>query len=196
MHSELVLLRKFLSSIPFINSGGCAISALAMYEVAKKLGIDAHIIYLYDDLERYSQNSYYKLVSRDQPRSCDHAICKIDGMYIDCMQTVNTSNFNYAHILPKYVVIDSIIKDRWNPTFDRQRYLPVIETYIGKKLLMNNNQEVWDWINDHPDDTFTDIGVKFNLSVRTVQSLSLLQAAGEREKFDDLLELKKKPKEE
>lgn len=129
--------RHFLSNIPSINRGGCAIAALAMYKLGKSLGMNVQIMYLYNDSFRYSQNQMAK-EGKDNPTGCHHAIIILDNMYfLDSTKDVNIYKYDYRHVVSEELVRSSLVQDAWNPDFDRIRYLREIEDVLGEKLLIS-----------------------------------------------------------
>jgi hypothetical protein len=119
-----------LSSIPNINSGGCAISAIAMLLWLKRHNpsTDVNVVYLYDCKRDYNINNKFINGKSSDVRACSHAVLYVDGNYIDCNGTVNVLNYGYKHTFDTVSLAVNTLKAlNWNPMFDRNSYLPIIE---------------------------------------------------------------------
>lgn len=128
--------RAFLAQIPNINRGGCAIAALAMYRYAKRLGLNAQIMYLYQIKEDYNTNCL-AVDGICDPSNCMHAVCVMDNNSWDATKYVPVHVYGYRHFVPEELVKKSIITGTWNPEFDTKKYLPEIEAVLGEKLINN-----------------------------------------------------------
>lgn len=134
-HPKFRALRALLSKIPNINHGGCAIAALAMYQVGKEVGMNVQIMYLYDhESDSDFQNNRYAIYGLAPISECCHAICVVDNTALDSRYEISTSIYPYKHFVPEEFVINSLKEDIWNKQFDRNLWLPRIEMFLGKRL--------------------------------------------------------------
>lgn len=131
--------RLFLSNIECINSGGCAISALAMYrwlEKHNRLHEDTKIIYLYKFYREseYKQNESFLKGEKDECTSCSHAILKHNGLFFDCEEIVNVSDYKFIQEINNldFIVKSINIVHVWNCFFDRKNI-----NKIERELLIN-----------------------------------------------------------
>lgn len=145
--------RKYLKSIPNINYGGCGIAAYAMYIWLKKNGNKSNIkfIYLYSEssIGSYENNSivlshrkYYKTYAS----SCSHVMIKVGNNIMDCAnERIDLSSGVYpllsmeiqeVHITQSIKFIKNSLskEDQWNCSFNRGKYLPLIEKKLGISL--------------------------------------------------------------
>lgn len=134
----------YLNTIPYINRGGCAIAALAVYLWAKqnnKLPEDFEIWYLHYWTDDYNDNQNYLAGNNSWSSSCTHAVIYYDGKIVDSnTEDVNTAAYG-RHILsiPKSMV-ETFILDTldniymWNPDFNREKYVPQIEEKLNITL--------------------------------------------------------------
>lgn len=131
----------FLNRIPYINFGGCGISALAIYKWLEKrdqLKEDTRIVYYYNDENDYKTN--YRLAKTrrkyksELPLAPSHAVLWHDGKYIDSAGE-NNEYFNYEQYIknPEFVLQSINNKGDWNWTFDRCN-IPKIESGLDIKL--------------------------------------------------------------
>jgi hypothetical protein len=142
--------RKFLSKIPFIGRGGCGIAALAMYDVATEIGLSPKIVYGYydeGDINHTNNENYKRIKSEDSDASeyawsAPHVMLEIDGKKIDCEREYTVSEISrlwFIDFLDQTItrdhLVDSIRNTKaWNPSFDREEYIPKIEEHLGFKL--------------------------------------------------------------
>ena len=115
--------RKYLSSIPSINSGGCVFAALFMkLWLEKNKNISVPIIYTYMDNEDFERNDIVlNKISRVNPTSCKHALIKYNKAYIDC----NSSRLRLRdlhHAIDNISFIEKSVNqvEKWNDEFDRK----------------------------------------------------------------------------
>ncbi len=131
---EFKKFREYLSRIPNIDRGGCAIAALAMYRYAKRLGLEAHIEYLYTIEQNYNQNCA-AIEGAGIGTCCGHAICVVDGNPYDSTGYVVAKEWNYRHVVPEHIVIQGLrIVNIWNDSFDRTKWLPQIQSELDEIL--------------------------------------------------------------
>lgn len=121
----------FLARIPHINHGGCAIAALAIYKLAKGLGLDYKLVYLYSYGQDYEDNSE-ALKRGDTPLACSHACVSTGDMLMDCCGL--PPYFRYQQAVTEEFVINSILFAGWSDSFNKEEYLPQIEEYLGFSL--------------------------------------------------------------
>lgn len=136
--------RKFLNSIDYINNGGCAVSALAMYlwlEKHGKLGRNNKIVYLYksNNITSYAQNQRLIENNGGNGSSCSHAVLKYRGRLIDCEEKVNTKDYSYKQTFNDINLVRLTLNNvhSWNDSFERDKYIPLIEKTLGVKILAN-----------------------------------------------------------
>lgn len=136
--------RKYLATIPYLNSGGCAIAALALYrllEKQRKLTKTTAVVYLYSQraMHLYTHNCR-ALRGQATPAGCHHAVLYHRGQYIECGVKSNISGFSYKH---NFTDVKTVVKSvespvNWNDLFDRSRYMNEIEKQLGITLYENN----------------------------------------------------------
>lgn len=149
--NEVLLLlqdtRRYLSNIPYINSGGCGVSALAIYDLLKKNDIQADIIYGFNcdcsECTKARENLELALANDTYDNKylvCSHAVVKIDiddmVLYIDSNSCEQSINYNHLIAIPEPLVVESINTARWNRSFNRS-YIPKIKEDL--KLEYNIN---------------------------------------------------------
>lgn len=134
MLAEFKKFREFLGTIPNIDSGGCVIAALAMYKLAVRLGLEAYIEYLYTFDGQYTQNCS-AIEGNGKSTCCGHAICVVEGNPYDSTGYVVRRCWNYRHVVPERVVVEGLREvNIWNSTFDRNKWLPIIQSELGEIL--------------------------------------------------------------
>lgn len=133
--------RKFLSNVEYINSGGCGISALTMYrwlQQNNRLRGDEHFVYLYRiwDVDLFNNNSKALVNKKLKSDSCHHVVLFHKGKYIDCKEEHNPSDYKYVHfnIDEKFLKKSLRNKNAWNSKFDRKTNIPFIEKNIKINL--------------------------------------------------------------
>ncbi|VDM07210.1 unnamed protein product [Wuchereria bancrofti] len=81
---QIKQLTDFLNKISFINSGGCGIAALAIYDLAEKLGLKPEILFLYSwNRHGEKENKEYIKGLREKAESCGHVVVRIGKILID-----------------------------------------------------------------------------------------------------------------
>lgn len=141
---------EFLDNIPNINSGGCGISALAVYKWLKKndaLSEDFAIVYLHrwDTYDRDTNRSFLK-GENDNATACSHAIFRYNGVYYDS-EGKNESSVrdDNSVIIPAEHVerfMKASLKDgNWNTSFNRAKGVKVIESNLGIELDVEVEEE-------------------------------------------------------
>lgn len=138
-----------MNNISNINSGGCAIAALAMYRWLKKKGqikkkTDFHFCYHHKDENTLKKNKN-NLKRNNNLLSCTHAFIYFKGEYMDSESIINVeAGYNYddytfinkkniIKIYDENLILDSINSGGWNSSFERQRNVKK----IAKKLDIN-----------------------------------------------------------
>ena len=128
----------FLNTIPYINNGGCAISALAMYRWLKannKLGNNTSFYFLEDDEDQHMQNKRCLAIKHGKPTSCDHAVLNYNGIHIDSRGKYNIHEPYKLEIRDENFIVKAINNIRtWNYFFQREEQIPVIEMQLGIDL--------------------------------------------------------------
>ena len=127
--------RKFLSSIPRIDYGGCGIAALAMYRWLKKnnkLTPDVKIVFLFScHSYLYDNNRRYAETKEGMPSACSHV-----GLRITPHQTIDSEGYlklcDYQYNIETtdedflLLAINNTID--WNITFDRSNVKIIAKT--------------------------------------------------------------------
>lgn len=128
----------FLNSIPYINQGGCAISALAMYrwlKANKMLNKKTSFYFLENDENQHMQNKRCLGLKNSNPISCDHAILNYNGILIDSRGEYNIRESYKLEIRDENFIVKAINNIRtWNYSFEREIQIPVIEMQLGIDL--------------------------------------------------------------
>lgn len=165
--------RRYLHDVPFINNGGCAISALAMHRWLKQRGIKSEIVYYYGrhDVKRLRTNRGLRsgrLRGMVEPESCSHVLLKLNrNEYYDSDGRQTDSREH--HILPPSLVLESINnEDAWNTCFDRNPWVNNISQSLGVDLsdvLVSPNDQYDDQLtinwNNHGERLYTLIPCNF-----------------------------------
>jgi hypothetical protein len=136
--------RQYLENVPYINLGGCGIAALALYDAAQKEGKKVDIAYLYHKWwgnHAREHNHKFKEGKVKKAHACEHVLVRVGNRYYDSTGVVNIKYASIWHLIDKGITRDHLVasvnnKDVWNDTFERKKYLPKIEKFIGKKLLV------------------------------------------------------------
>ena len=136
---RLNLLNKLeeLNQIPAINRGGCAVAAYAIKKYLKIQGIKSNIIYLLDYEPDYIE------LSNGNAEACAHAIIEVEGVWYDSSGPLNKKDiirkceaeepygiFNISRHLVKKSIKGAV----WNPSFDKECYLPKIANIFNINL--------------------------------------------------------------
>jgi len=133
--------QAFLSKIEQINRGGCGFSALALYDAAVKENLNPKIIYLYTQMSLAFSNAYEnnELVItenlKDRADACSHIVVEINKQWYDCKGVVNDDGVQKYHEVSREHLLNSIRYGNWNDDFNRKKYLPKINEFIGYDLL-------------------------------------------------------------
>lgn len=124
--------QNFLNDIPYINSGGCAISALTMFRWLKdnnQLTPETKITYIYNNFSKYNNNQDFISGKQSvEPLSCAHAVLYHENKYQDShgvRDEIWLSNYfgEYFHQIDSenFIVksINNINNHNWNRRFER-----------------------------------------------------------------------------
>lgn len=131
---------QYLKSIPQLNYGGCAIAAFALYNWFKKHNLveslNVKLIYgyyhysesCYTINNNFLQNETDNLKSNESSASsCSHAFLEVDGEFYDSSGNISADiDYSYMHEVSDLFVFYTIMKFRWNTTFDRDQFMPKI----------------------------------------------------------------------
>jgi len=136
---DLESVLEFLDSIPYINSGGCGISALAIYRWHITRGSfigDRPFVILPED-EWDLQNNSRVLTSREFKRlSLSHIGIEIDNEVCDSTGEVDRDYFIFEQPerLNETELLECLNNNSWNSFFNRERAIPIIETELNIDL--------------------------------------------------------------
>lgn len=136
--------RNFLDDIHAINWGGCAISALALYEWLRRNNRpidDVKLVYLYSpDSETFEANEKYFNGLSKWASSCEHACLLYRGKLYDSRGVFDEDRqrrYCSRHIISfteKEFIKASLNSDQWNSSFDRDNNVPRIQNVLGVDL--------------------------------------------------------------
>ena len=136
--------RHFLDSIPYINNGGCAYSALAMYSWLQQRGLEkdykiiyAHCMFSYSSLRH---NRAYLDKKVDHAEGCSHAYLYHipTKTYIDSGDSVTRTPQTQFMDVDRALIISSLKDSNWNSSFNRD-YVPMIEQTLQVNLKSETN---------------------------------------------------------
>lgn len=141
--------REVLNSIPHINQGGCLISAYAMYKYLSNyypdlFGSDIVIVQYARQFDDHLTNQNFILGTELNAVSATHF-----GLSINNGKTAFDSrgkigryedySDKYKLIIPHdqtvSFVLSALMDKTWNPSFDRKKYIPVIEEKLKIEFL-------------------------------------------------------------
>lgn len=137
----------FLSRIPSINSGGCGISALAMFRWLKKHNSlkNTKFVYFHFSMGELNDNSD-ALKNGTKLNAPPHCVLMHDYILIDADGEVDEREWGEHSLIieDESKVVDSINSDDWNPSFEREHWVPIIEKKLGIDLSdVDINIEMW-----------------------------------------------------
>lgn len=117
--------RNFLDGIPFINNGGCGISALAMYKWLKKnkLDVDCKFVALYENNQEecYENNCRVLRTKKGNAMAMSHmAICNA-GVTMDSSEILSIDRWKIVQFFDAEWFMVNMLNNRgsWNNLFDR-----------------------------------------------------------------------------
>lgn len=129
--------------VPSLNRGGCGI---VTYALLKRLMKDGHlkpkstdwaIVFAHNWADSFNHNAVaLKPRSKKTPRSCAHILLRIGDTYYDSIGQYKSVEDHKAITLPVAMAIETksinklllaINHSSWNPAFDREDNIPMIE---------------------------------------------------------------------
>ena len=131
--------QNYLSVIPYINYGGCGISALAMYRWLKKHNQLKHtkFVYLYckNSEETYVRNQKTLKGELNNPLAPSHVILLHDGKQID-IEFESDTVYYFRHVVEdeRFLIKTINTLESWNADFNRKVYVRMIEKKLGIDL--------------------------------------------------------------
>lgn len=139
-------LQNALNTIPSINSGGCGISALAMYLwLRKHKNKRPKIVFCY---KSHSQDTYenndvaLKNHDLDSLSVPNHIVLSSFLKKFDSegkLDSRENKSYKWFHTVNLHTLIKVINnQDGWNPSFDR-KYVSTIESWLEMKLPITSN---------------------------------------------------------
>ena len=131
--------RKFLSGINNINSGGCGIAALAMIRwIRKNLNKEiTNIYFIHTFLNPYvEENRRYINERKGVICAPSHVYISFGGKIFDVFEyELKKYMYNTMQFKSEEILINSINNiGTWNRFFDRKESIPVIEAYLDISL--------------------------------------------------------------
>lgn len=139
MNPKLYEVLEVLSDVPYINAGGCGISALTIYRWLKdnkKRVRSRCFVTLYRSQEAAQQNRRAVRSNDLQSLKVPTHICIIyNGKIIDSNGFATYDSYNRGPDLTESELLFMInYSDNWNETFDRTWGKEIIESKIGIDL--------------------------------------------------------------
>lgn len=136
-HLAYETLRRFLEKIPNINYGGCGISALALFDHAEAAGLKPRIVFGYSPWDGgYDENQEYKRGNRQHAESAAHIFIHFGGKDHDSDgEYERNDHWTFDDEITRDHLVDAIRHGSWNCSFEREKYLPKIEKFIGYQLV-------------------------------------------------------------
>ena len=115
--------QKFLSKIPYINDGGCGISALALYRWIKnnlEIG-NTKFVFLYNEENRYLNNTRVLRDEEGEAEAPDHCCLLYKGEFVDCDGDHIVSKYSWIQMIDEEDFIKRALDNvgDWNSCFDR-----------------------------------------------------------------------------
>ena len=144
--TEFEEIREFLGRIPSINNGGCGYAALALSIVAERHKLYHQFIYAYKahyELNYQDNMRYFETGNEEFLSGPCHIVLLVGENLIDSI-TINVPAIIYKRMHPvsKQFLIKSLDKPLWNHSFNKDKYIPLIEDKLGQPLI--NDQ----WYNE------------------------------------------------
>jgi len=125
----------FLRGVPSISQGGCGFAALVMYDYLKAKGVDAEIVYAYGFCDpEYDNNISVIQNGSGELCACQHAMIRVKDSFYDCKGECDIEMYYDHHTISRELVVKSLDSGRWNSSFDRHKYVPMIEKAIGYNI--------------------------------------------------------------
>jgi len=131
--------QEYLGNLAYINSGGCAISALVMYrwlKKNKKLSRKTCFVYLDSDERMHADNKKSLENNIGTPSSCSHVVLLHKNNFIDCYGEYDKQKYSYQlKIKSEEFVVKAINNvSAWNPIFNRKQQIPKIAKHLDIDL--------------------------------------------------------------
>jgi hypothetical protein len=150
---------KYLAWIPRINNGGCGISALAIYRWLEKENLliknpilkykNTRFVFCYEKYcKSIMQNNKKAVKNLDTPPIApNHAVLYHMGEYIDADGIVDISTYEWMQNITEeeFIVRANNNVDYWNPDFNRNKYLGLIEKKLDIDLSDIRLRELYPW---------------------------------------------------
>ena len=135
MTKEFEKVMMSLRKIPDINLGGCGVSALALFDAAKRDGLKPKIVYLYSwsDDDCYRKNQKFKDGKSKKADSCSHVVIKVKGKYYDSdgiIKEDRIDRYTIDKVKRKHLIASINNVEAWNDVFDREKWIPKIEKFL------------------------------------------------------------------
>ena len=129
--------RHFLGKVPNINLGGCGISALVLFDHARAAGLEPKIIFGYIPWAGgFDENQEYKRGIRPHAESAAHIFISIGDKDHDSEgEYEREGHWKFDSQITREHLVNAIRHGGWNPCFEREKWLPKIEQFIGYKLI-------------------------------------------------------------
>ena len=176
-------LQYTLSTIPYINSGGCGIAALTMLRFIKKHDTESNVSAVlcnldannaYDDAETKVENMCHlyntnALAAPDKFKHllpCTHVVINYNGKYIDVNGDVNITKYKTINDnVSEESLLKCINTNGWARAFDRGTNIPKIMENCGIDISdVDDNGCVqnlnWHTIIDQYEEIYTNKNVK------------------------------------
>lgn len=135
MTKEFKKVMTSLRRIPNLNRGGCGVSALALFDAAKRDGLKPKIVYLYSwgDDDSYRKNQKFKEGKTKKADACSHIVIKMAGKYYDSdgvLKQDKIDRFTTDKVKRKHLIASINNSEAWNDDFDRWKWIPKIEKFF------------------------------------------------------------------
>jgi hypothetical protein len=114
--------KDYLKSIPYINMGGCALSAYAMFLWLKKnnqLPKKFKFVFLSDG--EYADNARVIKTKKGNAKACGHVVIKINGQMMDCRGFYTNYQYDkFIEFTPRreWFIINALNNGDWAKYFD------------------------------------------------------------------------------
>lgn len=143
MLDNLSKIRKIISEIDSINRGGCGIAAYAVYLYLKEKDIlpkSFRIVTLHcTDMDNAAHNNRFIIGQEKNGVSANHIGFMIDNIIMDCKKIIDLTEYRSVVVIPRNKIVEYLISALttsldWNPSFNRNRQIPIIEKKLKIKL--------------------------------------------------------------
>jgi hypothetical protein len=131
--------QDYLHYLPFVNFGGCGLSALAMYRWLKKHNMTSgrtNFYFLNDTASLHSNNKRCLAGKNDRlPCACGHVVLRHKGVYIDCHGEYDITKYRYKLKIKEKFLVEALNNlSAWNSNFPRKLAAPRIEKKLNISL--------------------------------------------------------------